>query len=222
MDRIGWMSIGRLKLTVSWVFVSLMIIIIASGCASTSSLRRGNRAYKEAVRQDTIEAYSEFIANNPEGTHVEDAKKRLVELEWEKTQRANTVEAYESFIVKYNGYPSDSDYIGSAQKKLRILNEQLALNESERGKVANKGAKGSKITFLKKSHSPKDKGAKAKLISLDNGEYQQLSKTFLTKLTHLFVRVWQRILTFFEYVYSSIFSFLDDEIDGGRIVRVDT
>jgi hypothetical protein len=212
---------GQLKLLVSLVFVPVTIIIIAFGCASTSSLKKENRSYNEAVKQDTIESYSEFIANNPDGVHVEDAKKRLVELEWEKTEKANTVEAYGSFIAKYEGYPSDSDYLGLAQKNLRKLNEQLALNESDTGNVADKGAKVSKITLLKNSKSMKDGGAKAKLISLDKVERQKLYKTFLTKWTYLFVRGWQKIISFFEYIYSLIFNFRDDEIDGERIVRVD-
>jgi len=221
MAKRGRVPIGQVKLLVSLVFVSVTIIIIAFGCASTSSLRKENRSYNESVKQDTIEAYSEFIANNPGGVHVEDAKKRLVELEWEKTERANTVEAYDSFIAKYKGYPSDSDYIGLAQRNLRKLNEQLALNESDTGYVANKGEKASKITLFKKSKSPKDREAKAKLVSVDKSEHQKLYKTFLAKLTYLFVRVWQRIFAFFEYIYSLIFNFQDDEIDGGRIVRVE-
>jgi c-di-AMP phosphodiesterase-like protein len=214
-------SIGKRKLLVSLVFVSVIIIIIAFGCASTSALRRQNRSYNEALKQDTIEAYTEFIANNPDGVHVVDAKKRLVELEWGKTERTNTFEAYDSFIAKYKGYPSDSDYIGLAQKNLRKLNEQLALNESDTGYVANKGEKASKITLFKKSKSTKDGEAKAKLVSVDKSEYQKLSKTFITKLTYIFVRCWQRIFTFFEHIYSLIFNFHGDEIDGGRIVRVD-
>jgi hypothetical protein len=221
MAKKGRVSIGQLKLLVSLVFVPVTIIIIVFGCASTSSLKKENRSYNEAAKQDTIEAYSEFIANNPDGIHVEDAKKRLVKLEWEKTERANTVEAYDSFIAKYKGYPSDSDYIGLAQKNLRKLNEQLALNESDMGNVADKGAEASEFTLLKKSKSLKDRGAKVKLISFDKGERQKLSKTFLTKWTNLFVRGWQRIITFFEHLYSLIFNFRDDEIDGERIVRVE-
>ena len=217
-DRI---SIGQFKLLVSLVFVPVIIIIIAFGCASTSSLKKEKRSYNGAVKEDTIEAYSEFIANNPDGVHVEDAKKRLVELEWEKTERANTVEAYDSFIAKYKEYPSDLDYIGLAQKNIRKLNEQLALNESDMKNVANKGAKVSKFTLLKKSKSMKDRGAKVKLISLDKGERQKVSKTFLEKWTHLFIHGWQRIVTFFENIFSLIFNFLDDEIDGGHIVRVE-
>jgi hypothetical protein len=214
-------TIGQLKLLASLVFVAVTIIIIAFGCASTSSLRKENRSYNEAVKQDTIEAYSEFIANNPDGAHVEDAKKRLVELEWEKTENANTVKAYNSFIAKYKEYPSDSDYIGFAQKNVRKLTEQLALNESNTQNVANKGAKTSKFVLLKKSKSMKDSGARVKLISLDKGERQKGTKTFLEKWSHLFVRGWQRIVTFFKSIFSSIFYFKDDEIDGGRIVRVE-
>lgn len=221
MAKKNRVPISRYKLLVSLVFASVIIIFIAFGCASTSSLKKENRSYNEAVKQDTIEAYSEFIANHPDGKHVEDAKKRLVELEWEKTEKANTLEAYNSFIAKYKEYPSDSDYIGLAQKNVRKLNEQLALNESDMKNVANKGAKSSKFTLLKKSKSMKDSGAKVKLISLDKEERQKVSKTFLEKWTHLFIRGWQRIVTFFENIFSAIFYFRDDEIDGGRIVRVE-
>ncbi len=221
MAKKNRVSIVQYKLLISLVFVSVTIIIIAFGCASTSSLKKKNRSYNEAVKQDTIEAYLEFIANNPDGEHVEDAKKRLVELEWKKTERANTVEAYNSFIAKYKEYSSESDYIGLAQKNLRKLNEHLALNKSDMKNVANKGAKASKFTLLKKSKSMKDSGAKVKLISLDKGERQKVSKTFLEKWTHLFVHGWQRIVTFFKSIFSSIFYFKDDEIDGGRIVRVE-
>jgi hypothetical protein len=229
MDKKGMVSIGQSKRLVSLVFLPLIIIIITLGCASTSSMKKENRSYNEAVKQDTIEAYTEFIANNPDGVHVEDAKKRLVELEWEKAERANTVEAYDIFITKYKGHPSDSDYIGLAQKNLRILNEQLALKKSDRESVADKGEKASKITLLKKLKSPKDREAKAKLVSGDNSELQKSYKKFLTKLnfidkpkwTNLFVRVWQRIFTFFEYIYSLIFNLRDVEIDRGRIVLVE-
>ena len=229
MNKKGRASMGQSKRLVSLVFVPVIIIIITLGCASTSSLRKENRSYNAAVRQDTIEAYTEFIANNPDGVHVEDAKKRLVELEWEKTARANTVEAYNSFIRKYKGYPSDSDYIGLAQTNLRRLNEQMALNRSDRKRVKDKGEKASKVTLLKKFKSPKDREAKTKLVSFDKSESQKSDKKFLTKLnfidkpkwTNFLIRGWQRILTFFEYIYSLIFNPQDEEVDRARIVRVE-
>jgi len=214
-------SIGQLKLLASLVFVAVTIIIIAFGCASTSSLRKENRSYNEAVKQDTIEAYSEFIANNPDGAHVEDAKKRLVELEWEKTEKANTVKAYKSFIAKYKEYPSDSDYIGLAQKHMSKLHEQLALNASDRKNASTKEEKTSKFTLLKRTKSIKDSETKVKLISLDKGERQKVSIHFLEKWTHVFARGWQKFVTFFKSIFSAIFYFQDEKNDGGQIVRVE-
>jgi hypothetical protein len=219
MAKKNRVSICRYTPPVSLVVVSLTILFIAIGCASTSSLKKENRSYNEAVKQDTIEAYSEYIANHPDGKHVEDAKKRLVELEWEKTEKSNTVKAYESFIAKYKDYPSDSDYIGLAQKHISKLNEQLALSASDMKKDANKGEKSSKFTLLKRSKSNKDSDAKVKLISLDKGEGQKVSINFFERWTHAFVRGWQKFVTFFKNIFSAIFYFQDEKIDGGRIVR---
>jgi hypothetical protein len=211
-------STGRLKLLISLVFVSSTIIIFAFGCASTSSLRKEKRSYNEAVEQDTTEAYSEFIESNPDGSHVDEAKKRLVELEWEKTKKANTVDAYARFIEKYKEYPSDTDYIGLAQKNIQKLKEQFALNKSD----SKEKAKTSKTSFLRKSKALIDNGAKLTLNRLDKGERQKLYKTFHDKLMSLFLHVWQRIVIFFQNMYSLLFGFQEDEIVGGRIVQVDT
>jgi hypothetical protein len=217
----GGVSMDRLKILVSMVIVPVMVVLIAFGCASTSSVKRENRSYNQAVKKDTIEAYTEFIAKNPDGVHVEDAKKRIVKLEWDKAEKANTVEAYQGFIAKYKGYPSDSDYIGLAQRNLSKLNEQSASSKSDKKRGNKKGKIGSKITLLKRSNSSKDEGAKPKLTSLNKEERQRLSKTFFTAVTNMIVRVWRAMYSFFERIFSFIFNFRfrGDEIGGGRVVR---
>jgi hypothetical protein len=211
-------SIGRSELLVSLIFISSIIIVFAFGCASTSSLRKERRSYNEAVEQDTTEAYSDFISSNPEGAHVDDAKKRLVELEWEKTQKANTVDSYVRFIEKYREYPSASDYVGLAQQNVRKLNEQFASKKSDR----KKKAKASKVTLLRKSKSLIESGAKLKLNYLVNGERREVYETFHGKLVSLFLHAWQRIVAFFKNMYALLFGFQEDEIVGGRIAQVDT
>jgi hypothetical protein len=221
MEKRVRISRKTLIFLVTLTFVPVIIVIIASGCASTSSQRREKRSFNAAVKQDTAEAYSEFIEDNPEGAHIEDAKKRLIELEWEKTEKANTIEAYESFIAKYKRYPSDTDYIGLAQSRLGVLNDQLASNSAKRKKGAKKGEKASKFSVFKQTVSLKDGEARAKLVSLYRGERQRVCKVVLTSIANFFIRIWQMMYLFFQKVFAMLSNVGDVELDGGHIVRVE-
>ena len=138
MDIRGRVFKQQLKCPFNLAFISVIILILTLGCASTSSLKKENKSYKRAVKEDTIEAYKEFITENPDSAHTEDVKKRLVKLEWEKAEKTNTIDAYNNFVKNYKGYPSDSDYIIRAQQNLKKLDEQLTSKKSKRSKLAGK------------------------------------------------------------------------------------
>jgi outer membrane protein assembly factor BamD (BamD/ComL family) len=226
MDIRGRLFKQQLKYPVNLAFISVLILILTLGCASTSSLRKENKSYKQAVKEDTIEAYKDFIAEHPDSAHIEDVKKRLVKLEWEKTEKTNTVNAYNNFVKKYKEYPSDSDYVGLAQQNLKKLDEQLALKKSDEEGKKNKRGKKTKISFLKKGKVPNDKEAKAKLVVFEKRGPEKSKSKFLTKLnfsnkpkwTNFFSRGWQRIYTFFKNFFSYLLNPPDVEIDEGSIV----
>ena len=226
MNRYGGAAQSRFKWLFVPVCVPVIVITLTLGCASTSSLKKESRSYDEAVKQDTIEAYEEFIANNPGGVHIADAKKRIVALEWEEAERADTVDAYTSFIQKYADYPSDSDYIGLAQNRLDALKER---KESDKGVKKNGKETKPKTVLSKKDKQPKNKEAKAITASAERSFRERLNVRFLTHFrvlnepewTSILNRGWRRITALFRNIYSFFFNLREVEIDRGRIVRAD-
>src|SRR5690348_12707137 len=99
--------------------VSLTVLTVALGGCRDS-------AFSAASKQDTIEAYRQFIAQHPSDENIEAANERLSELELEQARKVHTVVAYKRFL---DAYPE-----GERSRAARALLEGLRFNATkERG-----------------------------------------------------------------------------------------
>jgi uncharacterized coiled-coil protein SlyX len=213
----GRVSVGHFKLYITLII--LLVVVCISGCASTSALNKENDAFNRALAQDTIDAYTLYIENNPDGVHVEAAKERIMELEWEEAEQAHTVEAYNGFIVKYRGSTSSSAYIKIAEERLHTLNEQISYKDSNAVELASHSTKSSKNTDMKKSKSQKNKETRVKLLSIDMGERLKPLRILMTTCAAFFIKLWQKIVTIFKSSYVWITNFYNEIVDAERFIR---
>jgi len=181
------------------VIICIIISLTALGCATTGALKKDNADYTIAKKENTAEAYKEYIEKYPNGKHVKDAKRRLVKLEWDSASSTNTIEAYNNFIKKYKEDPYGSNYIELAKQNVKKLSEQLALKGEKPSNTSDKHAqiKEAKIIRKKKASSRRIISVKkitdeSDVISLKN--FRIFSKT---AWIDFFSRGWQIIFNFF-------------------------
>jgi len=181
------------------VIICIIISLTALGCATTEALKKDNADYTSAKKENTAEAYKEYIEKYPSGKHVKDSKRRLVKLEWDRARSTNTIEAYNNFIKKYKDYPYGSNYIELAEQNIKKLSEQLALKGKKPSSTSDKHTqiKEAQIIRKKKASSRRIISAKkitdeSDIISLKN--FRIFSKT---SWIDFFSRGWQIIFNFF-------------------------
>jgi hypothetical protein len=186
------------------VIICIIVSLTALGCATTEALKKDNADYTIAKKENTAEAYKEYIEKYPDGKHVKDAKRRLVKLEWDSANSTNTIEAYNNFIKKYKGNPYGSNYIELAEQNVKKLSEQLALKGEKPSNTSDKQAqiKEAKIIRKKKASSRRIISVKkitdeSDVISLKN--FRIFSKT---SWIDFFSRGWQIIFNFFNKFFS--------------------
>ncbi len=92
-------------------FVSLMLL----SCASPE------KDWQLAERDDSQNAYLEFLAKHPDSKFAEQARLRINELKvlraWERAEFKDTLDAYDAFISKYD----DSEFVADARDRVREI-----------------------------------------------------------------------------------------------------
>jgi hypothetical protein len=99
-----------------------------------SGARADEAAFKEARQTNTLRAYYEYLKAFPDGRFVEEAKKRIAEMEgtekdrkaFEAAQRRNTADAYAAYL---KAFPNGT-YAAQARKRLEMIRQEEA--ESQR------------------------------------------------------------------------------------------
>ncbi|MFL5321282.1 MAG: tetratricopeptide repeat protein [Myxococcaceae bacterium] len=86
----------------------------------------GPRAYQKAQTTDTIDAYREFLRDNPKDENVEAARVRLAELEFEEAKKVHTPLAYKRFIEEF----PDTSQARAAQSLLEALRFNAAMEKA--------------------------------------------------------------------------------------------
>jgi len=88
------------------------ISLILTSCASPE------KDWQLAGRDDSNNAYLQFLAKHPDSPFAEQARTRLDELKviraWERAQFKDTVPAYQAFVEKYGG----SEFVVSAREHI--------------------------------------------------------------------------------------------------------
>ena len=96
-------------------FILFFAALVLVSCASPE------KDWQLAERDDSRNAYLEFLAKHPDSKFAERARTRIDELRvirsWERAEFKDTIAAYEAFIEKY----ADSEYASAAREKVRVI-----------------------------------------------------------------------------------------------------
>jgi len=103
----------------------LVLTVIIAGCATTQ-----NR-WQKVESADTIEAYEEFLKENPEDSYAEKAKERIMELRYTQAVKENTIPAYQKFIENYPEGKLTNDVLS----RLNKLNRQEQIKAFRQAKA---------------------------------------------------------------------------------------
>lgn len=96
-------------------FIVFFVSLILLSCASPE------KDWQLAERDDSQNAYLEFLAKHPDSEFAEQARRRINELKvlhaWERAEFKDTLDAYEAFISKYD----DSEFVADARERVREI-----------------------------------------------------------------------------------------------------
>jgi len=111
------------------VFFTFLVLI---SCASPE------KDWRLAERDDSQNAYLEFLAKHPQSEFAEQARKRIDELKviraWERAEFKDSLAAYQAYIDKYG----DSEYVATAREHIREIqrDEYWEMIQSDANKAA--------------------------------------------------------------------------------------
>lgn len=129
------------------IIMTLTGLSLMVGCSSAT--------WEDAEEEDTYEAYQEYIEANPEGEHIEEAKKRADNHYWESVKEDSTADAFEQYLEKF----PEGEFRSEAQDKIEqisrdnmategrvtgsnvIIRSDHTTESRSAGVVANKGTK---------------------------------------------------------------------------------
>lgn len=77
------------------LFVISIALLILSGCGTTG------RDWKQAKAENTIPAYTHFLAEHPSGVHVDEAKAAIDDLDWLSAKAKDTYADYDKYLTTY-------------------------------------------------------------------------------------------------------------------------
>lgn len=74
----------------------LITVLLLISCGSQQGKKQGE--WEQITEKNTIEAYSNYLEQNPEGKHISEARQNIVELLVDKAKAGKPVEAYDQYI----------------------------------------------------------------------------------------------------------------------------
>lgn len=171
----------RALVAIAFVFAGAGLGIL-SGCGSSTT-------WEEAQETDTYEAYQSYIEDNPEGEHVEDARKRADNRYWMTAKNDTTARAVENYLDEFpNGqFRSQAEtrlkQLSQANRAVKgrvtgsnvIIRSDHTTESSSAGVVARKGTV-VQILDQYSSGSSKEAILKRNITIVENGNRMNLSK----------------------------------------------
>lgn len=89
--------------------------------------KRDSQLWQAAVAINTIDAYNDYIKNNPRGKYVKDARDIIEDEElWRKTLAANDIRALESYL----GTTRVKLHVAEAKDRLAVLKDEAAWKQA--------------------------------------------------------------------------------------------
>ena len=77
--------------------------------------------FDEAQQKGTIEAYEQFIKENPSNSNVSLAKLKIEHLVLEDAREKQTVEAYDAYLEKYKEKLDSENYNAAVSERMDII-----------------------------------------------------------------------------------------------------
>ena len=93
------------------IFLIILFISIAFTCYSQEG------KWKKATKKNTIESYQKFLSKFPESEFSDDAKQKIIEIEFVLAESTNTITGYKYFLETYE----KNDYSEEALRNLIAL-----------------------------------------------------------------------------------------------------
>lgn len=99
-------------------------ILIFSLCLALAACANPDKDWQLASRDDSRNAYLEFLAKHPDSDFADQARLRLNELKvinaWERAEFKNTLAGYDMFLDKH----SDSEFADTARQRAREIQRE--------------------------------------------------------------------------------------------------
>jgi len=116
------MIIKSIRIT---VHTTLLIgLCLLYGCSSN---------WEEAHQADTHQAYQAYIEDNPEGEHIEEAKKRADNRYWQSIKNDSTARGFETYLNKFpegqfrSEAQAEINQLSSASTKARVTGSNVII-----------------------------------------------------------------------------------------------
>ncbi len=96
--------------------------LLLGGCVTTAF------EWKDAQKEDSVEAYQAFIQKHPQSEYDSVAQQRIEQLQWNTTKNTDTIEAYHAFIQQY----PQNEHLSDAKSRIEeLLWKQASEKDSE-------------------------------------------------------------------------------------------
>lgn len=105
----------------SLLLIAFFAVFLLAACSSSTT-------WEDAQEADTHEAYRAYMEDNPEGEHLEEARKRADNRYWNDIQDDTTAAAFERYLAIF----PDGAFRSQAQTK---LNQILSKTSATKGRV---------------------------------------------------------------------------------------
>jgi hypothetical protein len=80
--------------------ITLIAVFVLSGCSES------DRAWRDAKKLNTVEAYLAYQQTYPLSTYKEEATEAIRLLKWKQVTEENNIQATEAYIIEYPGAPN--------------------------------------------------------------------------------------------------------------------
>lgn len=101
-------------------------LLLIAALLSAAACSDPEKAWELAEREDSSQAYLEFLAKYPEGELADRARRRIEELKmeraWERAQFRDRVDIYQRFLAQY----PDSEHADAARRRIAELEREAA------------------------------------------------------------------------------------------------
>ncbi len=94
-----------------WMPVFILLVVFLVSCDRTES------DWKKSRETNSVVAYQQFLANHPQGAHVDEATRSLDDLDWPQAKAKDTVQAYRDYLERN----SRGNHISEAEERIEEL-----------------------------------------------------------------------------------------------------